>query len=131
MKIWECSDYKEIIRLRTRELGQTRKSISLKRIAATVPMQYTYLSRALNREDTHLTEDQLHSICHQLDFFPDEVDFIFTLRALAVTRHSGRQEFLRRKIEQLKRTRDIAAPVEKGSARVGSSEATFLLSPLA
>ena len=136
MRIWDFTDYKEIIRVRTRELAQTRKSVSLKRLAATVPMQYTYLSRVLNRDDTHLTEDQLHSICQQLDFFSDEFDYVFALRSLEVTRHSGRREFLKRRIEQLKRAKDLSAPVEKGSAGggsggVGAGEAGFLLSPLA
>lgn len=129
MRIWDSSDYKEIIRNRVRDLQKGRKSLSLKKIAATVPMQYTYLSRVLNRDDVHLTEDQLHSICQQIDLFADEFEYVFTLRALAVTHHSGRQEYLRKRLDRLRRSQDLAAPVEKGSGGVTSGEASFLLSP--
>lgn len=92
-------------------------------------MQYTYLSRALNREDTHLSEDQLYSVAQQLDFFTDEIEYLFLLRAHAVTRHPNRRGFLEAKIKKMRNARDIRAETREDSS-IGNGETKFLLSPL-
>lgn len=129
MRVFDLIHYKEIIRAKTKELSKQRLSLTLKSIAAKVPMQYTYLSRALNREDTHLTEDQLYSICQQLEFFSEEIEYIFLLRSLEVTSHPGRHKFIRKKIEHLKCSKSLMANVEKTT--LDHVETKFLLSPLA
>lgn len=131
MKLFDQDDYREIIRTRVRDLSRQRRSFTLKKVAQAVPMQYTYLSRALNRDDTHLSEDQLYSVCQQLDFFTDELEYVFALRAHAVARHAGRRAHILKTIEKIRRSQDIQAPQEETRSGVGAREAQFLLSPLA
>ncbi|MFX5813225.1 hypothetical protein ABTE31_21195, partial [Acinetobacter baumannii] len=79
-------------------------------IAARVPVQYTYLSRALNRADTHLSEDHFHEVLKLLHFFPDEIDYLLALRGFEVASSQSRRDYLRKKLAAMRSSREINAP---------------------
>ena len=129
MKIMDSNDYREILRAKVKSPTQPGLKLTWKKIAARVPVQYTYLSRALNRKDTHLSEDHLHEICKLLHFFPDEIEYLLALRSLEVATSQSRKDFLNKKILAMRQSARINAPAE--AAGPVSGEIHFVLSPLA
>src|SRR3954464_13045770 len=112
MEIYQEADYKKAIRLRLKELGRVRKGMTLKKLAQKIPIQYTYLSKALNDEKTHLSEDALFTLAKLLEFFPDELDYLFLLRAHAMASRPERKEHLLGKILQIQKAHKLDAPMQ-------------------
>lgn len=129
MSIFTEHCYKTILKTRVKTASLAKGRITLKKIAARIPVQYTYLSRALNHEGTHLSEDHLHEFCKLLHFFPDETEYVLTLRGLATAASQSRKDFLTKKLVSLRSSQEINARPEKSSAVSG--EMNFVLSPLA
>lgn len=129
MSIFTDSCYKTILKKRVKAATLAKGPLTLKKIATRIPVQYTYLSRALNHEGTHLSEDHLHEFCKLLHFFPDETEYVLALRGLATASGQSRKDFLTKKIVSLRSSQDLNARPEKNTAVSG--EMNFLLSPLA
>ncbi len=128
--IFQEADYKALLRGRVKALAAQGKRITLKRIAEKIPLQATYLSKTLHDEKAHLNEDHLFSVCHLLEFLPNEIDFIFLLRAHAISQDKGRREFLQKKLDQIRRSREVSAPVQEFRARQLNQEMDYLFDPL-
>jgi len=58
---------------RLSELRKEKPSLSLKNIASKIPIQYTYLSKAMNDGKTHVNEDHLFTMAQILDFVPKKL----------------------------------------------------------
>lgn len=129
MSVFEQQDYRAILKHKVKQAPPSGSRLTWKKIAARVPVQYTYLSRALNHPDTHLSEDHLHEVCKLLHMFPDEVEYVLALRGLETAASQSRKDFLRKKVMALRSSRELNAPQEKGKPLSG--EVNFLLSPLA
>jgi uncharacterized protein (TIGR02147 family) len=125
MAFFEEADYRQLLKKKVKEAN----GLTWKRIAARVPVQYTYLSRAMNHGSTHLSEDHLHEICQILHFLPNETEYVLTLRGLEVAASQSRRSFLQKKLMALRLSQQTGASQERGGSV--SRELHFLLSPLA
>lgn len=123
------TNYKNLIRNRFKELRSSKPSLTLKRIAERVPMQYTYLSKALNDEKTHLNEDHLYAVCDCLELHSDETDFAFLLRSVAITQNENRKNILLDKLERIRKARRLRASIQEFSALELQKEMEYLFDP--
>jgi hypothetical protein len=124
------SNYKSIIKRRVKELGRVKKSLNLQRLSERIPVQNTYLSKALNDQKTHLNEDHLYKACQILEFFPDETDYIFLLRSSDIAEDPQRKSFLDGKINRLRQERQRSASIQDFNTRMLGQEMSYLFDPL-
>lgn len=127
---FEQDDYKISLKYRFADLRARRSSLTWRKIAAEIPIQYTYLSKALNDETTHLSDDHLFTVCRALQFFPDETDFILLQRAYALARDPERKSQLYRKIRECRQAKKINAEEQVASSSRLNGEIQYLLEPL-
>jgi uncharacterized protein (TIGR02147 family) len=130
MDVYAESDYKQVIRHRVKELATTKKSLNLRRLAERIPIQNTYLSKALNDEKTHLNEEHLFKACQILEFYADEMDFIFLLRSSALATDPTRKSYLTGKINRLRQARQRNASIQDFNTGQISQEMSYLFDPL-
>lgn len=128
MELHGFDDYKSAFRFRLKELQSLGKPLTLKRIADRVPIQYTYLSRVMNRSDAHLTEDQVFSMAKIMEFVPEEIDYLLLLRAYQSSGESERRQFLFGKIERLRKAKQLNATQQEFSGSL-SQEMAYLFDP--
>ena len=101
-----------------------------RKIAAEIPMQYTYLSKALNDDSTHLSEDHLFVVCRSLEFFPDECDFISLQRSYVTSNDPERKVHLHRKIREILVLRKLNAKEQHLSPNKMADQMQYLFEPL-
>lgn len=130
MDVYAELDYKKTIQLRLKELNQTRKRLTLKKISEKIRIQYTYLSKALNDEKTHLNEDHLFALCGLLDLFPEEIDYILLLRAHCVAADPRRKAYLHAKLNQARKARHLNASIQEAQSRQLAQDMAYLFDPL-
>lgn len=123
-------DYRRTLKQRLRALQAERPALTWRKVASEVPMQYTYLSRALNDERTHLSEDHLFVICRTLGFFPPEIDFLLTQRSLATANDPERKKFLDGKLRQARTLRKLNVEQQSEDAAKLKEQAGYLFEPL-
>jgi uncharacterized protein (TIGR02147 family) len=123
-------EYRMTLKARMKELQVERPALTWRKLASEIPMQYTYLSKALNDEDTHLSEDHLFNVCRALEFFPDETEFLFLQRSYATARDSERKEHLLRKIRDLRQSRKLNAKDQALSSSQLAEQVRYLFEPL-
>lgn|GEM_PF-1722662 len=132
--IYNFSDYKEAIKAQVKYIRAKRPGLTMKELALRADIQHTYFSRCLNDDNTHLGEDQLFIIAHNLDLLQEDVDFLMILRSFATTQEQSRKQFLFKRIDDL-RKRKIASAEHKDGQRDGNSESfvaemKYLFNPL-
>ncbi len=127
MELFAETDYKRILRARLKEFRHSDRQLNLKTIARRIPLQYTYLSRALNDDKTHLNEDHLFAICRLLEFMPDETEYLSLLRQLATSSSPTRKNFLEGKISRISRVRTLNASIQDFDRAQLSDEIDYLL----
>lgn len=127
--IYHQNDYRETIRERLTLTQKSRAGFTLKKLAEKIPIQYTYLSKAMNDAKVHLNEDDLFVVCVELGFTPEERDFILLKRSLAVTAQPDRKKFINAKIKSLVDKRELAAEAQGYSSVHQAREVDFLFDP--
>jgi uncharacterized protein (TIGR02147 family) len=130
MNLFSESNYKTIIRQRVKEFSRTRRKLTLQKLAGRIAIQNSYLSRALNDEKTHLNEDHLYKVCKILEFFPQEIDYVFLLRAKANTDDPERRSFLDDKLNRLRQSDQRSANFQEFDNRTLNEEIAYLFDPL-
>ncbi len=130
MDLFLEEDYKNAIRMCLKDRATTRKPLTLKKVAEKIAIQYTYLSKALNDDKTHLSEDHLFAIARIFDLLPEEADFLMLLRAHRVATNPERKADLRLKLERVRKARKLRATVQEVSAMQIHHEMAYLLDPL-
>jgi transcriptional regulator with XRE-family HTH domain len=130
MNLFAHEDYKEALRARIREVARKQKGMSLKRISEKISIQYTYLSKVLNDEKSHLGEDHLFALCQLLQMLPDEVDFIFLLRSQAMAQDPNRKTYLQNKLNLYRRKRELTAEIQGIQGSQLSEQMGYLFDPL-
>jgi len=130
MLLFEESHYKPAIRNRLKSLRSESPQFTLRRLAEKIPIQYTYLSRALNDEHTHLKADHLYCVSQFLKLLPDETEFLFLLYEKATSAHPDRIAALDKKIQATQKERILRASVARGEGEPVSAELAYLLDPL-
>lgn len=129
MRVYDESDYKQVIKKRVAELKKDGSGLSLRKVAQHVPMQYTFLSRVLNRDDAHLSEDQIYAIAELLEFYPDETEFLFLLRAIATTANEKRRRKLIARAESERQRHTMSAALQDGTRSEFNLGMNYLLDP--
>jgi hypothetical protein len=130
MDVYAENNYKHLLKRRVKELGENKKSLNLQRLAERIPIQNTYLSKALNEDKTHLNEDHLFKACQILEFFPDEIDYIFLLRSSMIASDPVRKSFLDGKINRLRQERQRNASMQNFNTGHLGQEMAYLFDPL-
>lgn len=129
--LYSYTDYKRALKDRLKALKSHQSPITLKKLADRLGMQYTYLSKALNDETTHISEDALFQLGQWLDFIEPEVEYLLLLRSLATTQNPTRKETLWNQIESLQRKRKVSAEYQDDTyAQYLQNELEYVTSPL-
>ncbi len=129
-RVYNDDDYRNTLRMRVSEIQETQPGFTLKRLASKIPIQYTYLSKALNNPKVHLGEDDLFTVCEQLKFLPEERDFILLKRAFSAANNSDRKKYLRQTIESQLKKRRLNVEVQDFSSKNQAQEVQYLFDPL-
>lgn len=130
MDVFAETNYKKAIRAYVKDRSNTSKPITLKRLAEKIPIQYTYLSKALNDDKTHLSEDHIYSIARTLGLFAEEADYLMLLRAHALAANPERKSELALKLERMRKARKLRASVQEYNSMQAELEMAYLLDPL-
>lgn len=128
--VFDSLDYKSTLKARMKEMQKTRPSLTWRKLANEIPMQYTYLSKALNNESTHLNEDHLFVICRTLEFFPAETDFLLLQRSHALAKDPERRNYLLGKIREAKSSRKLDATDQILSSSKLNEQIRYLFEPM-
>lgn len=134
MKLGEFTDYKKAIRARAKELQAQKPSVTLKRIAERIPLQYTYLSKVLNDDRSHLSEDHVYEIAQILELFPQETDYLLLLRSYQTTAHPARKQALFKRLEKERGNLGVSAQILTGATSTQvdfRNEMNYLMDPFA
>jgi hypothetical protein len=129
MNIYEHTDYKLAIKSRIKVLKTTQPQKTLKKLAQNIPLQYTFISKVLNSDTVHLGEDHLFKLSQQLEFLPDEIDFLMLLRSSQTSHSPQRREYCLQKIEQIRRQREISADFATSTSEGLKKEMAYLFNP--
>jgi uncharacterized protein (TIGR02147 family) len=129
-ELYTQKDYKQIVRLRLKERQKTNPSLTLKKLSDLIPVQYTYLSKVLNSNQSHLNEDHLFTISRVLGLQSEEADYLMTLRAWDVAQDPERKRFLHGKLENQRREQKLNIEQKDLQSDKLSTEMQFLLNPL-
>ncbi len=97
--IYEFDDYKFIIKNKLKLLKSEFPGISLQKIAQNINIQYTFLSKILNSDSVHISEDHLYKFCKNLFFNEDEIEYLFLLRSKESSECPDRKNHLIKKIK--------------------------------
>lgn len=127
--IFSSDDYRKTLKQKLKDLQLRKPALTWRSIAAQIPMQYTYLSRALNNEQTHLSEDHLFTTCRALEFFPNEIEFILLQRAYAVSQDEIRKEHLFKRLQQIRSEKKLNSETKELDSSSVLDEMNFLFEP--
>lgn len=129
--LYSYSQYKSLLKDRLRFLRDSKPHLSWRFIALKIPMQPTYLSKALGESKAQLSEDDVFRICQWLEFRNEETEFVLLVRSANVTGEKERREFLIKKIEDLRKRRVVSADYVETQAEELGNEMDYLLDPMA
>lgn len=101
--IFDHLDYKLIIKERIKDLKKTKAKFSLQYLADALDIQYTFLSKVLNSDSHHLSEDQVFVAGYSLEFLDDEVEYLLLLRSHQATQNKMRKNFLFQKMSTIQK----------------------------
>ena len=127
--IYEHVDYKLALKARFKEAREAKSALTLKSAATKVGVQPTYLSRCLNDESSHLSEDHLYSMARLLKMEPAETDYLLLLRQYATTQNRHRRERLFARIETERQGPLAKVDQQKWDAQTLLQETQYLFNP--
>ncbi len=130
MDVFKESDYRVALRKRIKELAQFKKSFTLKKLAAQIPVQYTYLSRVLGDSKSHLNDDHFFIVCRRLELLPEEIEYLTLLRSLAMSEDPDRKTYLKDRISRFQQAHQVAATVQDFDSRRVLEELAYLADPI-
>lgn len=130
LEIYSQQNYKDVIRSQLKEQQKKNRSLTLKKLADLIPVQYTYLSKVMNHDQYHLNEDHLFTICKALSLPPEETEYLLTLRAWSVVQDSERKKHLLGQLENKRREKKLNIKQKESDTEKLSTEMGYLLNPL-
>lgn len=131
MNIFDEKNYKTLIKQLVKEIAETRPAINLKFLAEKIPLQYTYLSKCLNDDSSHLNEDHLYKICHVLGLDKLSIEYIMLLRTKATSTSEERLAYIDNKIKHIRTEHYMKANPLRGTHVEMPAELKYLLDPFA
>lgn len=129
MNLATQTDYKTAIKVRIKELQELRPGLTLKKVAEKIPIQYTYLSKVLNDEATHLNEDDLFHAGQILELFPQEIEFLMLLRAHQTASLPARRDYAFKSLERARKQLGVRAKTVEPSLQNITQEMSYLFDP--
>jgi uncharacterized protein (TIGR02147 family) len=123
-------DYKSALKQSFKEARTKKSALTLKSVAAKVGVQATYLSRCLNDEKSHLSEDHLYSMARLLKLAPGETDYLLLLRSYATTQDEHRRERIFSKIEAQRRKPLSHVEEQQWDPQDLREETSYLFNPI-
>lgn len=128
--IFDFHSYKSFIKFRVQELKKARPQATLKWVAKQLGIQYTYLSKCLNDDVTHLNEDHLYEIGRILQLSPVENQYLSILRAHETTHNKARKSELFVQAEKMRKAHPLdAEQIENFRGRI-AADVEYLLNPM-
>lgn len=128
--IYTHTCYKTALKATVKDLKSKRPTLTLAKIAERLPVQATFLSKALNDDKAHLNEDHLFKMGQMLELLPEEIDYLFLLRSQAVAVSPERREFLQKRIEKTRKENSLSVDSAKQDNARLQEEMSYLLNPL-
>lgn len=125
--IYSYSDYKTFIKDRIKFLKTKKPYLSLRYLSDKLEIQYTFLSKVLNSENNHLSEDHLFKASEILELLPDEMEFLLLLRSHQATNSSSRKAFLEKKISVIQKNNILSVDRMKSSNSYFADEMNYLM----
>jgi uncharacterized protein (TIGR02147 family) len=129
MDLYTSVDYKQCLRSRLQELKSKKSHWTFRRLADHLGLQSTYLSKVMNSDQHHLSDDDLFSICKILQFLPLEIEYIQLLKDHQTTSNSDRKTILKVRLEKLQKDQSLDVDVKKATSSVFNNEVDYLLNP--
>lgn len=125
MSLLDCNSYKEAIK---ELIKRNRPKWSLRKLSEKLEIQYTYLSKVLNTDSAHLSDDHIFIIQESFsDLSSSESQFLELSRKINSTHLAKRRKNLLEELNALKRRNQLQArPID---AEVESKQITLLLDP--
>lgn len=130
MNIFSETNYKLIIKTLVKEISETRPAVNLRFLSEKLPVQYTYLSKCLNDENSHLSEDHVFKTCHVLNLDTRHTEYVMLLRALATATSPERISDIDSKLRRARAENYMRANPIKGSEIEMPPELQYLLDPM-
>ena len=133
MNVFIYSCYKRLIKESLELKRKTISSYTFQSMAAYCKIQKTYLSKVINNDNVHLSEDQLFMACEYLQFKNEETEFALLLHSRARTTSKKREMILKNKIKNLQSKgikTDKAISSKKLSVGDGIGKNSYYLNPL-
>ena len=128
--VYAYETYKELIKQRVRQLKKQNSRVSLAWLAEKIGIQYTYLSKVLNQEGSHLSADHFFECCQFLDFSESETEFAEFLRHRDVTINALQKEKITKKIETLRLKQNLSGEYVGDRGVVLNEEIQYFMDPL-
>jgi uncharacterized protein (TIGR02147 family) len=128
--IYTYGDYKAAIRDKLKETKKIVPTLTMKKVASRMGLQYTYLSALMTKDTQDLSEDQIFEFGQILEVSPDEIEFLVLLRNLRRCQRPTYREFLVKKIENIRAQKKINVPYNRLNVDTLSEQIAFLSQPL-
>jgi len=125
--VYSETNYKQLFKKLIKDNGK----YTLKKIAAKIDIQYTYLSKVLKDESRHLSEDHVFAVCNLMELHSDEIDYVFLLRSIATTSDTKRKNYIKKKLGTIRSARSLKASVKEFNTRQLNREMEYLFDPYA
>ncbi|HPI39933.1 MAG TPA: TIGR02147 family protein [Pseudobdellovibrionaceae bacterium] len=130
MNVYLSKNYKEIIKLRVKELRSRKRPWTFRRLSDSLGIQATYFSKVLNHKDVHLGEEDLFKITQALEFMPKETNYILLLRSLEIAKTPARRDFLSHQIDQYQIENKLNSEDIMINNTAFENQMAYLLNPL-
>lgn len=131
MNVFKYQDYKQFLREGLHEKKtQVSSRFTYERMAKACGIQKTYLSRVLNSDDTHLSEEQLFLCATFLGLAKEERQYLQLLRSHQRANVASFKEELRAEIERERALRERSEPYLKAETFAPAQDISpFYLDP--
>ncbi len=129
--VFEFDDYKSFLKKAIKKGWESRKSFTLKWIAAQLEIQYTYLSKTLNEPGKHLHEAHVLKIADLLGLNDSEREFLLILRNEQASQYEHQRAYWRQKREENKNAYELQSARAKVNIDDGEAFQRYLMDPLA
>jgi uncharacterized protein (TIGR02147 family) len=125
--VYEYTDYKQVIKDRLKDLKKDRPKFNLNYLSTVLDIQYTFLSKVMNSDSHHLSEDQVFTIGQTLELLDDDIEYLLLLRSYQASGNKVRKNYLFKKISAIQKSRNLSVNTEKPVAHDLGDEVRYLM----
>lgn len=125
--IYAYTDYKKFIKDRIKFIKKKKPHFSMHYLSDKLDIQYTFLSKILNSDTHHLSEDHLFKTSEIFELLSDETDFLFLLKSFQSTQSSNRKLFLEKKISAIQKSNLLSVNLAKSNTSYFADEMSYLM----